>query len=68
MTFRNPAGDFELSKRDIILFFIFRKLRYMLINQTNLKKEQIDLEDIYQSFSQKISNNWFVGLNYDICF
>jgi len=62
---RYPAGEFEITKREISIFLIFRKLRYYLIKESKFSKNLIEN---YQHKSDKpnLSNTWEEGKLYEI--
>jgi len=63
---RYPAGDFETSRRDIALFFLFRDLRYCLDKTSKFKQNDIDIDQLYLNFNKNISSKWEIGNCYEI--
>ena len=76
---RHPAGEFEITKREIAIFMIFKKLRltyfyimnltlssrYYLIRESKLTKNEIDSYEI-KFDKASISNQWEEGKLYEI--
>lgn len=62
---RLPAGEFEVAKREIAVFLIFRKLRYQLIKSSKYK------DSVIENYRNQVgdsnpSNTWEIGKFYEI--
>jgi len=63
--FRLPAGEYELAKREISVFLLFRKIRYTLVKSTKHSPQFI--EDYNASLrKENDSNYWEEGKYYSI--
>ncbi len=63
--FRLPAGEYELAKREISVFLLFRKIRYTLVKTTKHSPQFI--EDYNASIKKENdSNYWEEGKYYSI--
>ena len=66
LALRIPAGEYELTQREIDIFLIFRYLRYFLIGETTLEEADIDLgQEFKQLCPESESAEWKVGAEYE---
>ncbi|EAR83388.3 CLEC16A, putative (macronuclear) [Tetrahymena thermophila SB210] len=66
LLFRQPTTKRDITRRDLMLFFIVRKLRYILIANTGLKEIENNLDLSYKSFLNNELPHWEEGKFYEI--
>lgn len=66
LSFRQPTTKRDITRRDLILFFTIRKLRYTMIASTNLPEVDNDLDLAYKSFLNNNLTHWEEGKFYEM--
>lgn len=56
----------DITRRDLLLFFLVRKLRYTLISQTTLTEQESDIDAAYKGFLANSLTFWEEGHTYEM--
>ncbi|KRX08625.1 hypothetical protein PPERSA_01878 [Pseudocohnilembus persalinus] len=63
---RQPINNKEITRRDLLYFFLIRNLRYFLIKKSLLKDHEQNIPDIYFQFIDNETQNWKINQQYKI--